>query len=127
MAHALGYSLEQTAVRGTAPTLIDLNQAKGVDCTGCARPETNPALRCRHRHRHRSEYCENGAEHMSDEATSRRITAGLFREPPVSEPAERSARWLNQQGRLTEPMVERPGSDHYEPIGCDAAPRSDAP
>lgn len=58
---------------------------------------------------------------MSDEATSRRITAGFFREHPVSELAERSARWLNRQGRLTEPMVKRPGSDHYEPIGWDAA------
>lgn len=58
---------------------------------------------------------------MSDEATSRRITAGFFREHPVSEPAERSARWLNQQGRPTEPTVKRPGSDHDEPIGWDAA------
>lgn len=58
---------------------------------------------------------------MSDEATSRRITAGFFREHPVPEPAERSAQRLNQQGRLTEPMVKRPGSDHYEPIGWDAA------
>ena len=29
--------------------------------------------------------------------------------------------WLNQQGRLTEPMVKRPGSDHYEPISWDDA------
>lgn len=33
----------------------------------------------------------------------------------------RSDYWLNQQGRLTEPMVKRPGADHYEPIGWDAA------
>ena len=29
--------------------------------------------------------------------------------------------WLNEQGRLTEPMVKRPGSDYYEPIGWDDA------
>jgi molybdopterin-dependent oxidoreductase alpha subunit len=29
--------------------------------------------------------------------------------------------WLNEQGRLTEPMVKPPGSDHYEPIGWDGA------
>ncbi len=29
--------------------------------------------------------------------------------------------WLNQQGRLTEPMVKRPGATHYEPIGWDEA------
>lgn len=123
VANALWYPLEQPTVRRTAPTLtlINLDQTKGFDCPGCARPEPDPA------HRHRNEYREDGAKHVSDEATSRRITAGFFREHPVSEPAERSTRWLNQQGRLTEPMVERPGSDHYEPIGRDAAPRSDGP
>jgi molybdopterin-dependent oxidoreductase alpha subunit len=29
--------------------------------------------------------------------------------------------WLNDQGRLTEPMVKRPDSDHYEPISWDDA------
>jgi molybdopterin-dependent oxidoreductase alpha subunit len=29
--------------------------------------------------------------------------------------------WLNQQGRLTEPMIKRPGSEHYEPIGWNDA------
>ena len=32
-----------------------------------------------------------------------------------------SDHWLGKQGRLTEPMVKRPGSDHYEPISYDAA------
>ncbi|MFF3500590.1 FdhF/YdeP family oxidoreductase [Streptomyces sp. NPDC003247] len=113
--HALGYALGQTSVRRTALTLLSINQAKGFDCPGCAWPEPAPGKR------HRNEYCENGAKHISDEATSRRVTAGFFREHPVSELAHRSDYWLNQQGRLTEPMVKRPGSDHYEPIGWDEA------
>ncbi|GHJ26493.1 formate dehydrogenase subunit alpha [Streptomyces hygroscopicus subsp. sporocinereus] len=113
--HALRYALGQTSPRRTALTLLGINQAKGFDCPGCAWPEPAPGQR------HRNEYCENGAKHISDEATSRRVTADFFREHSVSELGRRSDYWLNQQGRLTEPMVKRPDSDHYEPIGWDEA------
>ncbi|MEU1517551.1 FdhF/YdeP family oxidoreductase [Streptomyces sp. NPDC005811] len=113
--HALQYSLGQTSVRRTALTLLNINQAKGFDCPGCAWPE--PAAG----QRHLNEYCENGAKHISDEATSRRVTAEFFRRHPISELGGKSDYWLNQQGRLTEPMVKRPGSDHYAPIGWDEA------
>jgi molybdopterin-dependent oxidoreductase alpha subunit len=108
--HALEYSLEETSVRRTGVTLLTMNQVNGIDCPGCAWPDPSPG------HRHRNEYCENGAKHINDEATSRRVTADFFRRYPVSELGRRSDLWLNQQGRLTEPMVKRPGSDHYEPI-----------
>ncbi|MFD4260366.1 FdhF/YdeP family oxidoreductase [Streptomyces sp. NPDC058534] len=108
--HALEYSLEQTSPRETAVDLLTMNQVGGIDCPGCAWADPAPG------HRHRNEYCENGAKHINDEATTRRITAGFFREHSVSDLAGRSDLWLNQQGRLTEPMVKRPGSDHYEPI-----------
>ncbi len=113
--HAIQYSLGQTSVRRTALTLLNINQTKGFDCPGCAWPEPAPG------HRHRNEYCENGAKHINDEATSRRVTAEFFRRHPISELGRKSDYWLNQQGRLTEPMVKRPGSDHYEPIGWDEA------
>ncbi|MET8901091.1 FdhF/YdeP family oxidoreductase [Streptomyces sp. NPDC004538] len=108
--HALEYSLEQAGPRETAVDLLTMNQVGGIDCPGCAWADPAPG------HRHRNEYCENGAKHINDEATTRRITAEFFREHPVSDLAGRSDLWLNQQGRLTEPMVKRPGSDHYEPI-----------
>ena len=108
--HALEYSLGQTSPRRTALTLLTMNQVDGTDCPGCAWPDPAPG------HRHRNEYCENGAKHINDEATSRRVTRDFFRRHSVSELSRRSDRWLNQQGRLTEPMVKRPGSDHYEPI-----------
>ncbi|AQZ61873.1 Putative formate dehydrogenase oxidoreductase protein [[Actinomadura] parvosata subsp. kistnae] len=111
--HALSYALSQTSPRRTALTLLNLNQATGLDCPGCAWPEPG--------RRHVNEYCENGAKHVTDEATTRRVTREFFREHPVSELAGRSDQWLNQQGRLTEPMVKRPGADHYEPIGWDDA------
>ncbi|GGI98783.1 formate dehydrogenase [Saccharopolyspora subtropica] len=115
VAHALQYSLQQTSVRRTALTLLNINQAAGIDCPGCAWPEPGP------KDRHLNEYCENGAKHINDEATTRRVTAEFFREHPVSELDRQSDLWLNQQGRLTEPMVKRPGADHYEPIDWDAA------
>ena len=113
--HALRYSLEQTSVRRTGCTLLHLNQVGGIDCPGCAWPEPDP------KQRHLNEYCENGAKHVNDEATSRRVTADFFRRHSVSELNGMSDWWLNQQGRLTEPMVKRAGSDHYEPIGWPEA------
>ncbi|MER6690891.1 FdhF/YdeP family oxidoreductase [Streptomyces minutiscleroticus] len=113
--HAMQYSLSQTSPKRTALTLLNLNQVRGLDCPGCAWPEPEPG------HRPVNEYCENGAKHTNDEATSRRITADFFRRYSVDELAQKSDRWLNQQGRLTQPMVKRPGSAHYEPITWSAA------
>ncbi|MGN6723672.1 MAG: FdhF/YdeP family oxidoreductase, partial [Marmoricola sp.] len=79
----------------------------------CAWPEPG--------HRHMNEYCENGAKHVNDEATTRRITREFFAEHPIAELDSKSDYWLNQQGRLTEPMVKRPGATHYEPIDWDDA------
>ncbi|MEU6134830.1 FdhF/YdeP family oxidoreductase [Nocardioides sp. NPDC047086] len=110
---AIEYSLTQTSVRRTALTLLNLNQAGGMDCPGCAWPEPG--------HRHRNEYCENGAKHIADEATSRRVTREFFARHSVAELDRRSDYWLNQQGRLTEPMVKRPGATHYEPISWEDA------
>ncbi|MEO3752698.1 FdhF/YdeP family oxidoreductase [Streptomyces sp. B6B3] len=117
VASALRYSLGQTSARRTALTLLNLNQTTGLDCPGCAWPDPAPG------HRTRNEYCENGAKHVNDEATSRRVTADFFRRHSVDQLAGSSDQWLNQQGRLTEPMVKREGSDHYEPIGWDDALR----
>ncbi|OBF33850.1 hypothetical protein A5724_01585 [Mycobacterium sp. ACS1612] len=113
--HALEYSLEQTSLVRTTLNLLSINQADGIDCPGCAWPEPEAGKR------HRNEYCENGAKHINDEATTRRITREFFHEHPISELATKSDMWLNEQGRLTEPMVKRPGSDHYEPIDWDGA------
>ncbi|MFF9488474.1 FdhF/YdeP family oxidoreductase [Streptomyces sp. NPDC014676] len=113
--HALEYSLEQTSPRRTGVDLLAMNQVGGIDCPGCAWADPAPGRR------HRNEYCENGAKHINDEATTRRVTAAFFREHSVSDLAARSDMWLNQQGRLTEPMIKRPGSEHYEPIGWNDA------
>jgi molybdopterin-dependent oxidoreductase alpha subunit len=99
---------EMGLVRGTR-TLLQLNQKQGIDCPGCAWPEPDGE-------RSHFEFCEEGAKHVADEATKKRITAEFFAKWSVPELAEQSDLWLNQQGRLTQPMVLPAGAPHYEPI-----------
>ena len=113
VAHALQYSLSQTSASRTALTLLHINQVKGFDCPGCAWPEPD--------HRHANEYCENGAKHINDEATTKRVTRKFFAKHSVADLSGKSDMWLNHRGRLTEPMVLRPGATHYEPIAWSDA------
>ncbi|RJQ81640.1 FdhF/YdeP family oxidoreductase [Amycolatopsis panacis] len=113
--HALEYSLRETSPRRVLTTLLNVNQGKGIDCPGCAWPEESP------KKRHINEYCENGAKHINDEATTRRVDREFFRRHSVAELNAMSDFLLNQQGRLTEPMVKRSGAQYYEPIGWDEA------
>ncbi|MBX6766033.1 MAG: FdhF/YdeP family oxidoreductase, partial [Actinomadura rubrobrunea] len=110
---ALRHSFEQMGARRSALTLLRVNQKDGFDCPGCAWPEGD--------HRHVAEFCENGAKAVAEEATVRRVTRDFFARHSVADLAERSDHWLGQQGRLTEPMVKRAGSDHYEAISWDEA------
>ncbi|MFF4237430.1 FdhF/YdeP family oxidoreductase [Actinomadura geliboluensis] len=110
---ALRQSYAQMGAARTALTLLRVNQKQGFDCPGCAWPEGD--------HRHIAEFCENGAKAVAEEATTRRVTREFFARHTVAELAGRSDHWLGQQGRLTEPMVKRAGSAHYEPIGWDEA------
>jgi molybdopterin-dependent oxidoreductase alpha subunit len=99
---------EMGAVRGV-DQLLRLNQKTGFDCQSCAWPSPDE-------HRNIAEFCENGVKAVSDEATTKRITREFFAEHSVADLAAQSDHWLNHQGRLTEPMVLRPGATHYEPI-----------
>src|SRR3954468_5036330 len=101
-------SAETGLIRG-ARTLLKVNQPGGVDCPGCAWPEPD-------RERSHFEFCENGAKHVADEATGKRVTPEFFEKWSVSELAEQSDQWLNAQGRLTHPMLLNRGASHYEPV-----------
>ena len=100
----------------TLATLSRLNQRHGFDCPGCAWPEE-------HGGRKLAEFCENGAKAVAEEATKRRVTPDFFARHTVAELAAKPEYWLSQQGRLTHPMVLRPGEQHYRPIGWDEAYR----
>jgi molybdopterin-dependent oxidoreductase alpha subunit len=98
-----------------AQTLARINQVDGFDCQGCAWPDPDAG------HRHAAEFCENGAKAVAEEATRELLDREFFARHSVADLAERSEYWLGKQGRITEPMVLRPGASHYEPISWDDA------
>ncbi|MEU5763756.1 FdhF/YdeP family oxidoreductase [Nocardia sp. NPDC047648] len=116
VAVALKRSVEEMGVIRTARTLARVNQVHGFDCPGCAWPEPNG-------HRRPAEFCENGAKAVAEEATLRTVTPEFFATHSLAELSEKSGYWLGQQGRLTHPMVLRPGDTHYSPIAWDEAYR----
>ncbi|MBV8928579.1 MAG: FdhF/YdeP family oxidoreductase [Mycobacteriaceae bacterium] len=100
----------------TAATWLRINQRGGFDCPGCAWPEEQGG-------RKHLEFCENGAKAVAEEATKRRVTPEFFARHSIAELSAKPEYWLSQQGRLTHPVVIRPGADHYQPISWDAAYR----
>ncbi len=96
-----------------AKTLLSANQPDGFDCPGCAWPDRNYASSF--------EFCENGAKAVASEATARRVEAAFFAKHTVTELAEQSDFWLEDQGRLTQPMVYDAATDKYKPIEWDTA------
>ena len=118
VAVSLQRSWQQMGLARSARTLPLLNQRSGFDCPGCAWPDPREA---EGDHRKMAEFCENGAKAVAEEATKRRVDAEFFARHPVAELAEKTDYWLGQQGRLTEPMVLRPGDTHYRPISWSEA------
>jgi len=100
-------------VRGTY-ALSFLNQKGGIDCMSCAWPDPDGD-------RSFAEFCENGAKAIGHEADTRKCGPEFFAAHSVAELSTRSDYWLEQQGRLTHPMVLRTGATHYEPISWDDA------
>src|SRR6266550_4095515 len=99
---------EMGVVRGTR-TLLQLNQKQGIDCPGCAWPEPDGE-------RSHFEFCEEGAKHVADEATRKRVAPEFFKQWSVTALRQQSDQWLNAQGRIAHPMVLRERGAHYEPI-----------
>jgi molybdopterin-dependent oxidoreductase alpha subunit len=104
----------EMGVGRTFHTLARVNQKDGFDCPSCAWPDPDADRRT-------LEFCENGAKAVASEATRSRATPALFRAHSVSELLTMSDRWLEQQGRLTEPLLRRAGAAHYEPVAWDEA------
>lgn len=100
-------------VRG-ARLLLRVNQQEGFDCPGCAWPEPRG-------HRALAEFCENGAKAVAEEGTRARATPELFARHSVAELSGWSDLELGRAGRLTHPMVLRPGATHYAPLPWDEA------
>src|SRR5215813_8570418 len=100
-------------VRGVR-TLLKVNQLGGVDCPGCAWPEPDVE-------RSHFEFCENGAKHIADEATTKRVTPEFFKQWSVADLSLQSDQWLGAQGRITHPMLLRRDATHYESVEWEEA------
>ena len=105
----LRHTLGKAGIYRGITALLKVNQPNGFDCPGCAWPEPLEG-------RKHAEFCENGAKAVADEATRARIGTEFFEKWTIRSLARQPGQWLNAQGRLTHPMVRRPGADHYSPI-----------
>ncbi len=112
--NSIGITMRDMGPVRAAQALLKLNQKDGFDCQSCAWPSPDAD-------RHVAEFCENGAKAVADEGTSARITHEFFQKYSIIDLAKKSDYWLGRQGRLTEPMVLRPGAEHYQPIAWEEA------
>lgn len=94
-------------------TLLNINQPTGFDCPGCAWPEKKNA--------HAFNFCENGAKAVAFEATSKTVTPEYFAGHTVSWLSEQSDFFLEDLGRLTDPVRYDAATDKYVPISWDDA------
>jgi molybdopterin-dependent oxidoreductase alpha subunit len=98
-------------MRGTA-AMLNLNQWEGFDCPSCAWPDPED-------HRSAFEFCENGAKAIASETTKKKVTPAFSAQFSLHEIAKMSDYEMDQAGRITQPMVLRPGATHYEAIAWD--------
>src|SRR5262249_58172505 len=81
--HATARALrEQSVLIKGSKALLSMNQPAGFDCPGCAWPDP--------KHTSSFEFCENGAQAVSFDLTSRRVTRGFFPRHYVAETAQHS-------------------------------------
>jgi len=107
------HAVREMGVRRSLETLRQVNQPEGFDCPGCAWPDpAEPGA---------LEFCENGAKAVAHEATSRRLTRAFFERWSIPELLGQSDHWLEQQGRLTEPLLKPAGSDRYRAVSWEHA------
>jgi len=110
------HTLDGTGVSRGWTSLVKLNQKDGFDCPSCAWPDPD---------HHRSpiaEYCESGAKAVADEIMTKHTASPvLFQRYTVDELLQKTDFWLGQQGRITQPMMLRPGEKQYLPVSWDEA------
>jgi molybdopterin-dependent oxidoreductase alpha subunit len=98
VASALQHVVKYTKTREALTVLNHLNQKNGIDCPGCAWPESSD---------HRSmlgEYCENGVKAIAEEIQDQLIGADFFSQHTIKDLLAMSDFELGKQGRLIEPL-----------------------
>ncbi len=98
--------------------MFKVNQKGGFDCPGCAWPDPDDERS------KLGEYCENGIKAIAEEAQRKTIGAKFFEQNSVYDLSLKSDFELGKMGRLSEPMILKPGSSHYKKISWSDAFRS---
>jgi formate dehydrogenase major subunit len=111
---ALDRGIAQAGLSRTTRSLLRLNQRDGTDCPGCAWPESQG-------HRKTAEFCENGAKAVAEESTLRTVGPEFWAEHSIEELSTKTEYWLGNQGRISHPVVIRPGDTHYSQISWNDA------
>jgi molybdopterin-dependent oxidoreductase alpha subunit len=114
VSNSLKHIHSQAGVSRGAQALYRMNQKGGFDCPSCAWPDPQGA-------RSSFEFCENGAKAVATEITKKRIGADFFAKHSIADLSAQSDFWLNDVGRITDPMVLEVGATHYKPISWDQA------
>jgi molybdopterin-dependent oxidoreductase alpha subunit len=106
--------VEQGAIVDGVRAIFKMNhENSGFDCPGCAWPDDKKGLRM--------DICENGIKHVTWEMTKKRTGRQFFTSHTVTELLDWSDFQLEDEGRLTEPMVYNAETDHYDPISWEQA------
>ncbi len=106
---SMAFSWSQDGVGRGTQALLKLNQKDGFDCSSCAWPDPDDR-------RSVAEFCENGAKATASDADTRRADPDFFAQHSLVALSHMTDRDLNNAGRLTHPMVLRPGATHYTKI-----------
>lgn len=85
----------------------------GFDCPGCAWPDDRKGLHL--------DICENGIKHVTWEMTHKKAGPEFFAAHTVTELSGWTDHALENQGRLTEPLVYEQATDKYVPISWQEA------
>jgi molybdopterin-dependent oxidoreductase alpha subunit len=107
--------LEQKVLFKGAWALYRMNKPGGFKCSSCAWPDPSPE------HADPLVICENGAKAVAWELTANRATPEFFARHSVADLSRNSDYWLEQQGRITHPLMYDQDTDHYIPIEWDKA------
>jgi molybdopterin-dependent oxidoreductase alpha subunit len=114
-ARSVAKVLVQTKALFAGPLAIQRmnHEDGGFDCPGCAWPDDRKGLHL--------DICENGIKHVTWEMTRKKVDRDFFAGHTVTELSGWTDFALEDQGRLTEPMVYDAESDKYVPISWPEA------
>jgi molybdopterin-dependent oxidoreductase alpha subunit len=87
-----------------------LNQKDGFDCPSCAWPDPDDERNGS------TEYCENGAKAIAEEATAKKLDPDFFAKHSVTELAALSDYEIGRKGRIAQPMYLPGNGTHYQTI-----------